>query len=262
MLRVWRVSGEELACIPEAALSDVRALKHRLRAEHSFPVSLMELLHEGSKLSDAAELHAPMDLQLVLLSLAPEDSAWELLDTAEKGEVEVARRLLQAGTDKDSIDCWGKTALIATSRAGHLDFVKLLLEAGAAKNWRDDGGHTALNLASYTGHLGVVRLLLEARAENDQTEMFDNTALVCASENGCVEVVRLLLESAGRGLKDQGGYTALLRASDSGQDEVVGLLLAAGADKNLRDHCGHTAPRFLLRSLIFVTIIRKPYYVL
>ena len=52
MLRVWTVSGEELAVLPKEELSDVRALKSHLRQLHGLPRFRQKLLHEGCNLDD------------------------------------------------------------------------------------------------------------------------------------------------------------------------------------------------------------------
>ena len=49
MLRVWGISGEEVASFSTELLSDVAALKLDLRTSHGFPVCMQELLH-GSML--------------------------------------------------------------------------------------------------------------------------------------------------------------------------------------------------------------------
>ena len=103
MLRVWQISGVELAAIPAEELSDVLALKQHLRVRKGLPVCLQELLHDGVRLQDSVKLRAPMDIQLGLLSLAKGlEAAQELREAATKGEIEVVRLLLRASTDKDS----------------------------------------------------------------------------------------------------------------------------------------------------------------
>ena len=67
MLRVWNLSGEELAAMTMEGLSDVKNLKLELRALHGHPVSMQQLMHGGASLEDATKLDSPMDLQLVIL---------------------------------------------------------------------------------------------------------------------------------------------------------------------------------------------------
>ena len=91
MLRVWKVSGEELARVPVAELSDASELKRYLRVKNNLPICLQELLYNGALLQDDAKLFPAMDVQLILSSLALRgaEAALELLEAAEAGEVPV-----------------------------------------------------------------------------------------------------------------------------------------------------------------------------
>ena len=91
MFRVSMLSGEELTTMSEQELGEDRtlyALKHRLREQHGFPVCLQSLLHDGMKLEDHLELKAPMDMQLLLLSVPGAnlfEVTEELMDAAGSG---------------------------------------------------------------------------------------------------------------------------------------------------------------------------------
>ena len=99
------------------------------------------------------------------------------------------------------------------SQNGRVEIVRLLLDAGADKNLLDCDGFTALMLASDRGHHEVVRLLLEAGADEGLTNCFGRTALMPASQAGRVEIVRLLLDAgADKNLLDCDGFTALMLA--------------------------------------------------
>ena len=65
MIRVWRVSGEELATVPAAELSDAVSLQRRLRAKHGIPLCLQQLLYDGRKLVEHDKFDTPMELQLI-----------------------------------------------------------------------------------------------------------------------------------------------------------------------------------------------------
>ncbi len=86
------------------------------------------------------------------------------------GDLEVARRMLDAGLDVD----WrfmkvGPTGLMAAARSGRLEVVRLLLERGASVDLKDPRGQTALHYAlmdpSAPKHGDVVACLLEAGAD-------------------------------------------------------------------------------------------------
>ena len=66
LLRVWGLSGEELASLAREELSDVAALKLHLRQLHGFPVCLQELMHGSTRLEDAMVLDEHLELQLLL----------------------------------------------------------------------------------------------------------------------------------------------------------------------------------------------------
>ena len=186
MIRVWRVSGEELATIPAEELSDVVSLQRQLRAKHGMPVSLQNLLHDGRKLSEQDKIGVPLELQLILATCVQgteRKAAQELHEAASAGEVEVVRLLLRSGVDKDFTDSsTGSTALISASGNGHVEVVRMLLQGGAAKDVANRFGNTALINASGNGHAEVARLLLESGAAKDLTNLVGNTALIGASE--------------------------------------------------------------------------------
>ena len=157
MLHVWKMSGEELAAFPVVELSDVMSLKHRLRATHQIPVSLIRLLYDGRRLDDAFRLCAPMDVQLVVKSRADKFIVSnELLEAAADGEAEVVRLLFLAGAAKDFVNQHGKTALILATDTGHEEVVRELFEAGVAKDLADAVGKTALIYASSHGDIHAV----------------------------------------------------------------------------------------------------------
>ena len=245
MLRLWRVSGEELGAIPMDVvkkLRNVRTLKRHLRKLYGFPACIQQLVREGSRMNDDATLEEPIDVQVVLLPASNASGVEEeFLEAAEEGHVEVVRMLLEAGADKDLEDIDSKTALIYASDKGHGQVVRLLLAAGA-RDLADGFGYTALFRASWGGHVEVVRLLLEAGANKDLTGDLGDTALSNASWFGHAGVVRMLLEfGANKDLTDSHGYSALIRASEKGHVETVRLLLEAGAATDARHKDGKTA---------------------
>ena len=242
MIRVRRVTGEELAAIPVEELSDVASLQRWLRAKHGMPVSLQQLLHDNRKLEDHDMLGAPMELQLILATTAQDTEAKdELYEAASAGEVEVVRILLQSGVGPN-VRKHSLTALMSASLNGHVEVVRLLLEGGAAINSTDGMGHTALIRASEQGHAEVVHLLLGGRAAHDSKTSFGDTALIRASEGGHADVVRLLLQGgADKNVRGMFDDTALISAAGHGRVEVARVLLEAGAATHMTNEYGDTA---------------------
>ncbi|CAE7445844.1 ANKRD50 [Symbiodinium natans] len=294
MLRVWAASGQELA-IDTQEVSDVLSLKRLLRRSYHFPVCLQQLLHGVSCLDNMAQLEAPADLQLVLLRVSSaaqrRDSLCELVDYAAlHGHVEVARFLVEAGTEVDSLDCTGIAALSCAASKGHAEMVRLLLAAGADKDLQDGCGMTALSHASLKGHVEVVCLLAQAGADTDLQDTAGMTALSLASMEGHTRIVEELLKAgadkdlqdhrfgttalihaaaqghllvaealvragANKDLRNSSGITALAHAANAGRAEMARLLLEAGADKDLRAFSGAT-PLLLASSKGHVEIVR------
>ena len=254
MLRVWAVSGKELAAIPVEDLSNVWALKQQLREVCEHPASLQQLMHEGASLEDRVRLDAPMDVQLVLL---PWDRTFEqkrkisseLWEGCDTGHEKLVRIVLKTGVGMGCLyfnpsDHVYYYPLDVASRNGHVEVVRVLL-AHAYPTSIDVG--SSLEKASSNGHVKVVRLLLEApEALRDILDIFwIGHSLEAASANGHAEVVSLLLgalssraEAGRQSFGDEMGRwkdRALCMASYRGRVEVTRLLLAAGTAPDSRD---------------------------
>ncbi|MGH0178473.1 UNVERIFIED_CONTAM: hypothetical protein FKN15_004925 [Acipenser sinensis] len=105
---------------------------------------------------------APHSVQQTLDEMDFERGIWS---AAVDGDLDRVRTFLLKGTDPNTVDRAGYTALHYASRAGCLAVCELLLEHGASANSQTRGGATPLHRAAYRGHLGVVRLLLSQGAE-------------------------------------------------------------------------------------------------
>ena len=75
--------------------------------------------------------------------------------------------LREYGSQVDTQDNDGMTALMVASYNGHPEVVKLLHEYGARIDLEDKNGKTALMWASQGGHSVVVKRLLEYSAQVD-----------------------------------------------------------------------------------------------
>lgn len=88
-----------------------------------------------------------------------------------KGELEVAKLLIERGADLDSRSRAGWTALHYALREGHPEVVRLLLHHGADANakTRNDGNalHLALFARSVPAALEVIQLLLDHGADEN-----------------------------------------------------------------------------------------------
>ena len=71
---------------------------------------------------------------------------------AWKGDIEIVRQHLAAGTGVDAKNKWGSTALHYTARGGKAAVAGLLISNSADVNARDADGLTPLHFAATAGH--------------------------------------------------------------------------------------------------------------
>jgi hypothetical protein len=84
---------------------------------------------------------------------------------ADTGDVAALARLAAAGTDLDSRDAHGQTALMRAALAGHAEAVRWLAAQGADLNHSAKFHLTALMLAVVNGKYDAARVLIEAGAD-------------------------------------------------------------------------------------------------
>lgn len=166
---------------------------------------------------------------------------------AERGEVELVRRLLDAGASVDARTRFRtpmhgrETALILASRDGHDGVVALLLERHAGVDLLDANHRSALSVAAQSGNGGIVERLIGVGAVVDPVDDQGRTPLHWAIAGGHVALAMQLID-AGADVdqlcpKEPGGYTPLHRCASVGEamDVVADRLRQAGADVTLRD---------------------------
>jgi ankyrin repeat protein len=175
------------------------------------------LLDAGGQL----EPDAPWPLPVSRLHLA-----------ATFGHADLARLLLELGTDPNQRGRNGETALLMAARGGHRALQRVLLGYGADVEIPDAGGGTAVTWAVERGHGDVVRDLLEAGAPVGYTSAETNqTLLHLAALGGHLGIVRTLLTHGVPTITlDAQGHPPLYYAGRYGHRQVADLLLAEGAD--------------------------------
>ena len=144
----------------------------------------------------------------------------KFIEMATTGNVDEVNRAIEIGIEVDEIGAQGHTALMAAAYHGHRSIVNVLLAAGADPHLLsdDDGlgvaGMTALMLAAgsffASNRQHVIKLLIAGGADVNQRGVGGKTAIF---------------------------YAAL---AGSGYTECVETAIAAGADLDLQDDCGHT----------------------
>jgi len=163
---------------------------------------------------------------------------WE----SRRGHGDAVELLLKYHTDIDIQDENGQTSLTFASQYGQPDVVHVLLQSGATVDTRDHNGWTPLMLASRYGRPDIVPLLLQSGAALDSRDDSGWTPLMFASGYGHPDIARLLIQY-GAAVDSQGddGWTPLMLASETGRDGVVHLLLENGATVDFHHNDGWTA---------------------
>lgn len=115
------------------------------------------------------------------------------------GHKQIILDLIKFDASVEAADHTGRRALHEASERGHADVVRILVEHGADVNALDSFGYTPLIRAVYKGSLSTVLVLLEAGADINVQSTRDfsirgSVALYCAVSNGDVQMVRLLLD--------------------------------------------------------------------
>ncbi len=170
----------------------------------------------------------------------PHPAGRTALMMAQRTNIAVLRRLLEAGADFGATDEAGNTALVYAVRGGDAAAVSLLLEAGAPVNEGNREGATPLIEATFSPD--VLRLLLDAGADVNTRSGTGETALSHAIDTPGighpqrVESVALLL-SAGAEVHGQRGDNETPCTLAIGQDhyDIAEMLEKAGANRSERE---------------------------
>jgi len=174
------------------------------------------------------------------------------------GDLDITKRLLDAGVSVLATDGDGLTALHTAAGNGHQELVRLLVERGADVSGTADYGWTPLHFAANRGHEALARLLLERGADISAATSDKRTPLHYAASSGHEVLARWLVErGADISMAAGDGWTPLHFAANLGQKALARLLVERGADisaatgdKRTPLHCaaisGHEALAWLL----------------
>eukprot|EP01039_Chlorochromonas_danica_P009385 gene9385-10365_t len=178
---------------------------------------------------------------------------------SHQGYLEVARLLLESGSNVDQVDTGNHTALHYAVHGCHKEVVELLIARSADVNAVGQGGKTALHLASHQGYLEVARLLLESGSNVDQVDTDKHTALHYAAHECRKEVAELLIaRSADVNAKEQHGKSALFYAINQGCSSVAELLLlmSEAVNVDIIDMWGNTTLHYATEQNM-VTVVQS-----
>lgn len=195
----------------------------------------------------------------------------EIADAAMQRDSELVRALLQEGSDVNSSQSDGATALHWAAYYGDADLAELLLDAGADHSAANRNGSTPMWLAANQGDDVVIKTLLDGGADANESLPLGRRPLMLAARTGNVKAVNVLLDhGADPNAKEiERGTTSLMQASDQGHADIMSVLIEHGADvaaaSNPVARGGRTAalgnsedPRIGVRRQTIVSLCEQP----
>ena len=149
---------------------------------------------------------------VVLVGCGPQPPDISIHDAVEKGNIEVVKQHLAAGTDVNAKNKDGTTPLHKAALKGHKEVAELLIAKGADVNAMDESDVTPLHQAASYGHKEIAELLIAEGADvnakikkkyyfkKNQTTLYINTPtpLDWANINKQTEIADLLRKHGGK----------------------------------------------------------------
>ncbi|MEZ6072245.1 MAG: SDR family NAD(P)-dependent oxidoreductase [Pirellulales bacterium] len=128
----------------------IRMLDEAMARSPSLSVgdSTTDSIHEAARNGDLKEVRRHINAGSNVNEKDPFNGSSPLIIAAVFGRTEVAKALIEAGSDVDQANNDGSTALHVAALFCHTDIVDALLENGADKNVKNNAGSTALDLVS------------------------------------------------------------------------------------------------------------------
>mmetsp|Transcript_16608 Transcript_16608/g.38885 ORF Transcript_16608/g.38885 Transcript_16608/m.38885 type:complete len:300 (+) Transcript_16608:98-997(+) len=152
---------------------------------------------------------------------------------AMSGTADQAKELLESSTSNVNVaDVRGVTPLHFACRRGNVDVAKVLLEAKADVNLKTHLGRQPLHAVAEQGSTSLAKMLLEAGANIEAGDARMQTPLHWGVRSNQSEVVKLLVDSrADLSAKTIGGYTPYSMAEDWSSAPMRELLRSLGGTR-------------------------------
>lgn len=172
------------------------------------------------------------------LSFAVQSWASDLIDATRAQDLSAVNALLQAGSDPNTTQPDGATALHWAVFRDNTELVAALLEAGADVNATNRLGASPLYMAAKNGSGTMIEQLLAAGANPSLALPMGETVLMTAARSGAATGVRALIQAGAdvNVAEESRGQTALMWAAAQGHVEVVRALTDAGANLEARSN--------------------------
>ena len=156
-----------------------------------------------------------------------------LLTCARTGDLDAVNALLAHGADSGLAESWhDQTALMWAAGEGHAEIARALVDHGTDIHARSKGGFTALLIAARADDREFAALLLDAGADVNDTAPDGTTPLLVATIRGHTALAIFLLERGADPNANGTGYTPLHWAAGSWHTELTGSLRGIDTDRD------------------------------
>lgn len=165
----------------------------------------------------------------------------------ERGDIDQARRWLDAGLPPDFVGDRVGTGLMIAAWEGNVPMMELFYQRGARLDASNRTGEQALQLAAFKGNFEAVKWLLDRGAPlNRRGDEWG--ALHYAVFNGHRELAQYLISrGADVNARAPNEATSLMLAAREGREDIAGDLIKAGANPSLTNDLGETALDWAMR---------------
>jgi ankyrin repeat protein/L-ascorbate metabolism protein UlaG (beta-lactamase superfamily) len=200
-------------------------------------------IHDAVAAGDSERVAALLRAHPELVRAPNENQTRDLpLHTAAVGgQLEIARRLLEAGADVDGFDADESTPLHVAALNRHPELVDLLISRGADVNRRDRNGAYALSFAISGRDSVVVRHVLDAGADLNFVSSTGTQLMHMAVSRGLWDIVdRLLARGDDINVVDRQGQTPMHWLGYSRNPQWVQRAITLGARAAVTDTSGQT----------------------
>jgi len=169
---------------------------------------------------------------VLLPPAVPTDSTLPIDGVTEEEQRELDRliELVRNSPDLINFSTRGDPPLHSAARKGQLAVARFLIENGADLGLRDSGSYTALHRAVEGGHKAMTEMLLAAGAQADAAGNSDKRPLHLAAFWGFTEIAKVLLAAGADVNAAARGGTPLHEAIPRDRMPMIDLLLDSGAD--------------------------------
>ena len=189
---------------------------------------------EGFELQDNGACIMPLDDE-------PTEPPVDLLEAAERGDVEAVTAFIEDGADVDQVNSKDQTPLHLAARYGNDEIVKLLVNNGAQVDPVDAEGQQPHHIAIPHGFFDTFTLLVELGADPNARIGAGTSLLHFGAYSGTAEAIEFMIAAGcDPNAEDKDGARPLHAAAFAGKKDIVEALAKHDADVNAGDVTGTT----------------------